>query len=347
MSIISRTESPSISVVITNHNNGNLIAECIHSVLSQTQLPHEIIIVDDGSNDSSLNIIKNFTNQSPRIRAIYTANHGQVAATAAGIAAAKSEVVSLLDGDDFYYPEHIATVSRRWTELGEPDAMYCRFSMVGKEHLIAERKARYKGVDPLFIMGPIDIEAVYDWGYTTALSFFLPGHFLGNVTSTLSFATEHAKMLPAQDFAKIASVADNRDADYFFLYASSLNGGRRAYYPDRTVAYRLRQNSMSSKYVNSQNATQAYLYLRRRYLVEDWLRMRQNTSREHMRKLLTLELATAPNPSKGHIRLYRCARKLARQSQPCSNTAKDWLRRKAHALRLFFYRKGLDSFGNR
>lgn len=59
---------PLFSVLIANYNNGNYISECLESVLKQTYQNFEIIIVDDASTDTSLNIIQKYIDQDNRIK---------------------------------------------------------------------------------------------------------------------------------------------------------------------------------------------------------------------------------------------------------------------------------------
>jgi glycosyltransferase involved in cell wall biosynthesis len=94
---------PLFSVVIPTFNRANLIGRAIDSVLAQTMGDFEIIVVDDGSSDGTREVVNALTD--PRIRLIPLAsNQGAAAARNAGIAAARGELISLLDSDDEYAP---------------------------------------------------------------------------------------------------------------------------------------------------------------------------------------------------------------------------------------------------
>lgn len=99
-------ESRLLSVVITNYNGENYIRECIESVLNQTYKNLEIIIVDDGSKDNSLNVIKEYENKDSRISVIAKKNGGSVSARKAGLQAAKGEYITYIDGDDWIIEDH-------------------------------------------------------------------------------------------------------------------------------------------------------------------------------------------------------------------------------------------------
>lgn len=86
-----------ISVIIPNYNREALIGETVENMLHQSLLPHEIIVVDDGSTDHSINILKSFKNH---ITLIQQQNQGPGAARNAGLKIASGDFVQLMDSDD-------------------------------------------------------------------------------------------------------------------------------------------------------------------------------------------------------------------------------------------------------
>lgn len=94
---------PLFSVVIPTFNRANLVRRAIDSVLAQTIDDFEIIVVDDCSTDNTGEVVNGLAD--PRIRLLpLTRNQGTAAARNAGIAAARGELISLLDSDDEYLP---------------------------------------------------------------------------------------------------------------------------------------------------------------------------------------------------------------------------------------------------
>lgn len=94
----------SLSVIIPNYNNEKFIRKCLDSVLSQTLLPDEIIVVDDCSKDNSIAIIKEYEEKYPNVKAVCLEQNGGVShARNTGILTATSEFVTTLDADDFYF----------------------------------------------------------------------------------------------------------------------------------------------------------------------------------------------------------------------------------------------------
>ena len=333
-----RRDFPAISVVINNHNKGAFLAECISSVLSQTDAPEEIIVVDDGSSDKSREIIGHFAARHPAIKTVFAPWGGQLSALAHGFPAASGDVLLLLDADDRFVPDHVRTMRARWREFDDADLMYCRFNMFGDAELIEVWKRRRRGIDPSHLMGPIDLEAPYRWGYCMALLYFLPGIFLGNITSTLSLRVSHARRLGLREFLESGGFPVTNGADQFLLLSSALSGGKRVYVPDRTVDYRV-----LSEGDFHQNAGK-YTFFARRFAADDWLLERVARSPDRMRQLLDFELAAVPHPSAGHAALYKQAAKVARRQMAFAERIRARFAGFVRALRLFLYRKGVNTF---
>lgn len=91
-----------ISVVIPLYNKEKAIVKTIASVLNQTYTDFELIVVDDGSKDNSLLVVKAV--DDPRVRVIHKENGGVSSARNRGIKEAKGGYIALLDGDDLWEP---------------------------------------------------------------------------------------------------------------------------------------------------------------------------------------------------------------------------------------------------
>lgn len=94
-----------ISVIIPLYNKEHFIGKTIQSVLVQTYTDYELIIINDGSTDKSLDIVKQFVDH--RIVCITQNNQGVSAARNAGIKIAKGEFIAFLDADDEWLPEYL------------------------------------------------------------------------------------------------------------------------------------------------------------------------------------------------------------------------------------------------
>ena len=94
-----------ISVIVPVYNAEKYLKRCINSILNQSYKELEIILVDDGSTDQSLNICKCFADIDTRIKLIHQENSGVAAARNAGIRLATGEYITFVDSDDYidYY----------------------------------------------------------------------------------------------------------------------------------------------------------------------------------------------------------------------------------------------------
>lgn len=96
--------TPAFSVVIPAFNAAATLARAIESVRTQSWPVHEIIVVDDGSNDATADIARQF---GSNVRLIQQANRGVSVARNAGAAAATGDWLAFLDADDWYVPDRI------------------------------------------------------------------------------------------------------------------------------------------------------------------------------------------------------------------------------------------------
>ncbi len=99
--------TPSISVLMPVYNTERYVAEAIESILAQTFGDFEFIIVNDGSTDDSLAILRRYEQQDQRIRLITRPNTGIVGALNDGLALARAELVARMDADDVSLPERL------------------------------------------------------------------------------------------------------------------------------------------------------------------------------------------------------------------------------------------------
>ena len=90
-----------ISVIVPVYNIEHYIEECIKSILNQTFKEFELLLVDDGSTDSSLNICRGYEKKDNRIKVIHKKNGGLSDARNVGIEKACGKYICFIDGDDF------------------------------------------------------------------------------------------------------------------------------------------------------------------------------------------------------------------------------------------------------
>lgn len=96
-----------ISVIIPVHNNEDTIVAALDSVRRQTLAPLEIILINDGSSDGSLDRITAYGREHPRILVCSQENTGPAIARNRGVALARGDRIAFLDADDYWYPFHL------------------------------------------------------------------------------------------------------------------------------------------------------------------------------------------------------------------------------------------------
>lgn len=95
---------PTLSVIMPVYNGRNDLSEAIDSLLRQTVVPQEIIIIDDGSTDGTDQLIEEYCRREPCIRLIRNAHGGVSAARNKGLAIATGEFIYFMDADDLTGP---------------------------------------------------------------------------------------------------------------------------------------------------------------------------------------------------------------------------------------------------
>lgn len=96
-----------VSIIIPVYNGAQTIERCLQSVLCQSYKDIEVIVVDDGSSDTTADKIKKYINTDSRIRYIFQKNQGVSVARNTGIDNANGEYLVFLDADDEYLPDSI------------------------------------------------------------------------------------------------------------------------------------------------------------------------------------------------------------------------------------------------
>ena len=98
----------SLSIVIPLYNHERYIDAALDSVMAQTLQPHEIIIVDDGSQDGSLARVRQWAEQDSRIKVWSHPNQGAHYTINTALQHATGSSIAILNSDDCYYPRRLA-----------------------------------------------------------------------------------------------------------------------------------------------------------------------------------------------------------------------------------------------
>jgi glycosyltransferase involved in cell wall biosynthesis len=110
---------PKVSVILPVYNVAEYLRQCMDSIVNQTLNEIEIICVDDGSTDSSLDILKEYADHDSRIKIICQKNAGAGAARNNGLSIATGKYLSFLDSDDFF---ELDMLEKAYTKIAENNA---------------------------------------------------------------------------------------------------------------------------------------------------------------------------------------------------------------------------------
>lgn len=135
---------PKISVVIPLYNKEKEIARAIGSVLAQTVLPLEIIVVNDGSTDRGPEIVRSFG--SPLIRVIDQPNAGVSAARNKAVAEARGEYIAFLDGDDEWLAGYLQKMEELVIEYPGCGAYGAAFDIVSGDKVFPNDSPDTEGI---------------------------------------------------------------------------------------------------------------------------------------------------------------------------------------------------------
>ncbi|MBQ9983261.1 MAG: glycosyltransferase [Lachnospiraceae bacterium] len=126
-----------VSIVIPVYNNEKYVTKCIESVCGQTYRNLQIILVDDGSKDSSGKICDQFAENDSRIVVIHQENGGVSNARNSGIAVATGEYLTFVDGDDYIGADYIKDLVECAEKRGA-DMIICGMKKVSVDNQVIE-----------------------------------------------------------------------------------------------------------------------------------------------------------------------------------------------------------------
>jgi len=171
-----------VSVIIDNYNYEGYISKAIESVLNQSYKNIEIIVVDDGSSDKSIDIIKSYQEKFPeKIKTCFKENGGQASAFNAGVKLSTGKLICFLDSDDEFENEKVSQVVNAYND---------GYEYIFNNHtMISENKA---------IIPYETVKYPYN-GHNLFLVYYI-SKYVGDITSTISISKKLAdKIFPIKD----------------------------------------------------------------------------------------------------------------------------------------------------
>lgn len=132
------------TVLISSYNYQDYVVETVNSALSQSHAPLEVIVVDDGSTDASVQRLREAFSDHPKVRIAVQANKGQLSAWITGCAMAQGDVIALLDSDDLWKSDYLEKAAQVYRRQPSVDYVYCNMALFGARSGLMLKRARHR-----------------------------------------------------------------------------------------------------------------------------------------------------------------------------------------------------------
>ena len=208
---------PDISVIIPVYNTGILLRETVNSVLEQSYSDFELILVDDGSNSETQQILSSFNDE--RITVIHQENRGVACARNVGIAAAQCDYIALLDHDDLWHKDKLLRQKAVLDMHDDVVLVYSSVECFGKSTTI--QVPEYEVINGNAFISELQQNKIHS-------------------TSCVMFRRDVIKE------KNIQFIADTVPCDDWFFYLQMAQYGKFLHSPHVPVYYRLHEKNLSS-----------------------------------------------------------------------------------------------------
>ncbi len=214
---------PKVSVVVPVYNVSEYLGQCLDTILLQTLQDIEIICVDDGSTDGSLDILNTYAFLDNRLKVIHQENKGLGPTRNLGMTEATGEFIIFLDSDDFFEPEMLEKMVAKAEEDGS-DMVVCGFLSFDNETEVDDHEAKisevYLAMSPLSPQErSVDLFSICSAAVWTKL---FKSEFIKN--NNLQFNNEYAEDIPFSYTAMALSSKISLLADCFVHYREKRPG---------------------------------------------------------------------------------------------------------------------------
>lgn len=118
-----------ISVIVPTYNNAPWLPKCLESIRNQTYSNLEILVIDDGSQDETWEILQTFSQNDPRIIPVHQENGGVTTARLCGVSRATGDWIGFVDGDDWIEPDMYEHLLRN-AKTYDADISHCGYQLV-------------------------------------------------------------------------------------------------------------------------------------------------------------------------------------------------------------------------
>lgn len=120
---------PEISIIVPVYNVEKYLHKCLDSIINQTFVDFEVILINDGSTDGSKKILENYLKKDCRFKLIEQYNQGLSSARNADLKVVKGKYISFLDSDDYWHPDFLKILYEGIMKTGS-DVVGCAFKCI-------------------------------------------------------------------------------------------------------------------------------------------------------------------------------------------------------------------------
>jgi glycosyltransferase involved in cell wall biosynthesis len=268
------------SCLVNNYNYAPYLLEAVNSALAQTRPFDEIIVVDDGSTDSSRELLSTHYGHDPRVRIVTKANAGQLSCFNEGFRLCTGDIIFFLDADDVYESCYVEEALKAYHDERHFDFVFVSPRRFGKQ-----------------TEEDWEQDVSRDYGYTTLLTLFFE-KWIGAPTSCLSMRRALlSKILP------LPYLEDWRTrADDCLVFGASLMGGRKYHLAKPLIGYRVHDaNHFFGRQTSLVDTYQRKLALNRLFHL---LLTRLGSDRRQLSELVDLEFRIPDEPTYERFRQY-------------------------------------------
>ncbi len=124
-------ENPLVSIIVPCFNQASFIGEALDSVLSQSYVDWQCVVIDDGSTDETETIVRSYLSRDDRFVYLKKANGGVASARNLGIKNSSGEFILPLDGDDKLHKDYLRTAMSYFAAHPETDLVYTQVKLFG------------------------------------------------------------------------------------------------------------------------------------------------------------------------------------------------------------------------
>jgi glycosyltransferase involved in cell wall biosynthesis len=266
--------------LISNFNYAQFVGEALNSALQQTVPFNEIIVVDDGSTDGSLELLRRNFGSNPKVHIFAKENAGQLSCFNHGVGLATGDIVFFLDADDEYEPHDVVKALETYRHHPTCDFLFCGRRFFGQQNSV-------------LLNYPTD----RDFGYSV-LRTSIAREWIGAATSCLSIRRNILNKFLPLPFADEWRVR----ADDCLVFGASLAGARKRFLAQPLVRYRVHgENGYRGRTVDSATTYRRRLAINQLF---EYLERNLHLNMVRLAEFHHREYCTIDSPTLGQLGRY-------------------------------------------